>query len=191
MSYFRKSLLIVFIIGNLTWLGFSQFNFLKPLKFDEPKKLKFNALLSHVHWSEYDTQGIIAHQFYAPLIKNISNERNIIYLPRLKVQNEKETWQIKAKYAKTIHGLDTIELIKEVEIKHLDKNKPEPSFLETEHLTYLPKTQEAHTTHPVTFNQGLNVIHSQGMDAKFANSANIKLGHAEGTYQPENNHTTG
>lgn len=191
MSQLRKNLLILLVLANLIWLVFSHFCVLQPLNIQNAKQLKFNALLSQVHWSEYDSQGMIAHQFYAPLVKNISNELNIIYLPLLTLKNEKDSWQIKAKYAKTVHGLDTIELIKKVQIKHLNQNNPQASYLETEKLIYLPKTQEAHTTLPVTFNQGANVIHSLGMDAKFANSTNIKLGRVEGTYQPENNHTHG
>ena len=191
MSSIRKSLLIFLILANILWLFFSHYRLLTPLKIQETKKLTFNALLSRVHWSEYDTQGLITHRFYSPLVKNISNQFNIIYLPRLKLQNDKETWLIQAKYAKTIHGLEAIELMKAVKIKHLNSHHPIPSLLETEKLTYLPKTQEAHTVLPVTFNQGQNVIHSIGMHAHFAQSANIKLGQVEGIYQPENNHTHG
>jgi LPS export ABC transporter protein LptC len=191
MSYIRKSLLIIFITLNLVWLAFSQLHVFNTLKIEEPHQLNFNALLSHVHWSEYDNQGIISHQFYAPLVKNISNHLNIIYSPNLRLQNDKETWQIKAKFAKTIEGLDTIELRKDVKIKHMDDKSKQPSFLLTENLTYHPKTQEAHTKAPVTFNQGDNVIHSQGMDANFSNSTHIKLGEVEGVYHPENSNTTG
>ena len=191
MSFIRKSILIIFIAVNLAWLAFSQLYRFKPLKIEETHQIKFNALLSHVHWSEYDNQGIITHQFYAPLVKNISNQMNIIYSPDLKLQNEKESWQIKAKYAKTIGGLDTIELTQNVQIKHLENQATLASYLETEKLIYYPKTQEAHTKDPVTFSQGDNVIHSLGMDASFANSTHIKLGQANGTYHPQNNDTTG
>ena len=185
MSYLRKSFLITFILTNLLWLAAKQWALLKKVNIVAPHQIKFNALFKDVHWSEYDAQGMVTHRFYAPMVKNISNEKNIIYSPLIELHNDKETWTIKAMYAKTIKGYDTIELQKDVNIKHLAHQQSIPSFLNTEHLTYLPKTQEAFTDKKVVFNQGDNIIHAKGMNANFANSAHIKLGQVDGTYQPQ------
>ena len=183
MSNLRKSLLIIFCLFNVVWLLLSQTRNLQKISIDE-KNINFHALLSNVNWSEYDAKGIISHQFYAPLVKNISNKLNIIYSPKLRLQNENTTWQIQARFAKTINGLDSIELSQNVKIKHLNKQSL-PTCLQTEKLLYNPKTQVAHTKEQVTFTQGNNIIHSLGMNANFSNSTSIKLGKVNGIYHPE------
>lgn len=184
MSYFRKSILIVIVLGNLLWLASKQWSFLKKTTFTPPHQIKFNALFQQVHWSEYDAEGTITHRFYSPVVKNISNEKNIIYSPNIELHTDKESWVIQAMYAKTIKGYDRIELHKNVKIKHNDQKQSLPSYLLTEQLTYIPKSQQAFTEKKVTFNQGKNIIHSKGMHADFANSAHIKLGEVDGTYHP-------
>ncbi len=184
MPHFRKSLLIVFILSNLLWLVSKQWSFLKKTTITPPHQIKYNALFKQVHWSEYDAQGMITHRFYAPMVKNISNEKNIIYAPNIELHTDKDSWVIQAMYAKTIKGYDSIELHKNVRIRHDDEKQSLPSYLITEQLTYFPKTQQAFTKKKVTFNQGENIIHSKGMQADFANCAHIKLGKVKGTYHP-------
>lgn len=186
MSYLRKSLILCVILINFFWLARLQWSFLKKTTITPPHQAQFNALFKEVHWSEYDVQGMITHRFYAPMVKNISNQENIIYSPNIELHTEKESWNIKAMYAKTIQGYDTIELHKDVIIKHNDFKNTFPSLLSTEKLTYLPKTKQAFTDKKVTFNQGENIIHSQGMEADFTHSGHIKLGQVKGTYHPEN-----
>ena len=185
MSYLRKSLILSVILINFFWLAQLQWSFLKKTTMTPPHQSQFNALFKEVHWSEYDVDGMITHRFYAPTVKNISNQINIIYSPNIELHNQKESWVIKAMYAKTIEGYDKIELHHDVVIKHTDFKKNPPSLLSTEKLTYLPKTQQAFTDKKVTFNQGENIIYSQGMQADFAHSGHVKLGQVEGTYHPD------
>ncbi len=146
-----------------------------------------DSLLTNVHWIEFNEQGQITQEFFAPkVIGDALQNCYHIQHPLLKLSQNDELWEIQSHHANAAQNTDTINLIHKVRIKHTNTKKSTVSVMKTEHLNYLPKQKKANTNDKVTINMGENILHSIGLEASFEDNKKIKLGTVSGHYKPEN-----
>ena len=191
MYYIRKNILRFFTILSLICFAYIYMQSFKPLKTTPLTPQSFDFKLFNVSWFEYDVNGDLSQSFFAPEIKKSAYlDEHEVTSPLLKLNKEHNAWEIKANFAKTKKGLETIVLNDNVEIKILNTDNKQTSVLNTTSLTYHPKTQIAHTKAAVDFKNGNNLIHSQGMKADLANKKTLHLGHVTGQVLPEDHSKT-
>lgn len=186
MSFIRQSILGFLALLGLIWIGYKISLSAKHQEANAFAKKGLDSLLTNVHWIEFNEQGIISQEFFAPQVigdalKNCYHIQN----PLLKLTQSDEFWEIQSHHADAAQNAETIDLIHKVRIKHTNPQKSMISVMKTEHLKYLPKQKKANTKDKVTINMGENVLHSVGLDASFDDNKKIKLGTVSGHYKPE------
>jgi LPS export ABC transporter protein LptC len=192
MLFIKKSILIIFSLTGIIWLGFK---IIQMTRHDDNYQIKtttFESLLTDIHWVEFDENGKIIQEFYSPSVKNDPKD-NLYHImkPLLKLTQDSEFWEIQANYADASQINDHIELKDNVLIKHITPKRPEMSVMKTKHLSYHPKQKKADTTEKVIITMGENILQSQGLEASFEANKKIKLGSVSGHYKPDEKHEKG
>lgn len=185
MSYLKQSIYIV-LIFVLLWFGYRYLNQTHTKIPNQINAQTFDSLLTNVHWVEFNEQGEINQEFFSPEVKSIPLKHLYhIKTPRLRLSENQESWEICSRYAHVSQNKETIDLKKNVFIKHFSQTNTRISIMKTDSLRYLPNLKKAETLNLVTIALGENIIRSHGLEAYFDNHKKIKLGKTHAHYFPQ------
>jgi len=147
-----------------------------------------DTIISELTVQQFDAKGQLSQYLQTPVMRHIPlDNTHQLETPHIIItQPNQPSWEIHAQKATALRGGQQITFNNDV-IIHQKKNKNrEETTLNTEELTYFPKTQLATTPKEITIMQAKNTVRSTGMKAWLADNRVKLLNNARGTYAPNN-----
>lgn len=183
----QKNLLMTVLL--LLALGFSiwlmQQSFLRPEDANTSQPTTPDAFMTQADYTRYDAQGGLSSFIHtARLVHYADQDRATLESPKIVSRNGSPlSWEITAGHGTTQHGLKTVFLKDNVQVKRIHALKGVTLTLNTAELTAFPQQRFAQTDQPVTIIQPGSVVYATGLTADMATGDIHLLSNVRGTYE--------
>ena len=190
----RKTKLINWICIIITGLIFSFWYYISStdnnaFTIDKDKlKNSVDATISDISFKEFNDKGKLTNFLETPMIEHVpKNNTHLLTQPHIIVREEnKEPWDISAKYAKAVKGGKKIVFSNDVSIIQKKDIGEGNILLSTEEITYFPNKKYAITRKNVRLQQNNSIVKATGLKAFLAENRIKFLSNTRGHYEKEN-----
>lgn len=140
--------------------------------------------MTNSHTTQFNQEGQLHYEFTAARVDHIQQtDTSLMSLPDLLLHRGTEhPWHITSQRGEAGPDGKVIELFDQVRVQRTDA-RGRPFLLATEHLTYLPDTDHAHTDLPVQIDSAQGVTTARGMDAYLKKGTVSLLSTVRGRYE--------
>ena len=140
--------------------------------------------MTHSHTTQFNEEGQLHYEFTAARVDHIQQtDTSLMTLPDLLLhRGSEQPWHITSQRGEAGPDGKVIELFDQVNVQRTDA-RGRPFLLATEHLTYLPDTDHAHTDLPVQIDSAQGVTTARGMEAYLKKGTVSLLSTVRGRYE--------
>ncbi len=177
------SSVMMIVVLTAAWMTLSYHP--KPLM-NKSTTLEPDAYMENVVTITLNQQGNPKMKLVTPqLIHFDKSDVTQLISPTLTLyRNSPQPWRVTAQYARAIKGIEQIDFLGNVVIKHAMPSHSQETVIKTASLRVFPNNQTAETQDAITLEQPNTLIKATGMLANM-NSGDIKLiSEARGEYVP-------
>lgn len=182
------SLLLILLSCGSIYLAFSSGITLNPAR----NQNHLNGYMTNASYYQYNKDGELASYLQSHNIRRYSYQNSSEFEdPQILIYNDQTVpWEITAKFGKSIHGTNKVDLWDNVVVHRAPTNTDAETTITTSALTVYLQAQQAETDKPVTITQPHAITQSTGFKTDFKTGVMQLSSNARGVYEPKSNHST-